>query len=454
MAVGTTSLDVNSLVSQLVSSERSVYATRLTARETKATVQLSAISTLKGALSSLKTAVDAVKTASALSPRTTTSSDQDAVTATASGSAATGSYSLEIIDLAQAHQLASGAFVDGADAEVGTGTLTFTYGTTTFEVEITEDNNTLDGIRDAINDATGNTGVQATLLNEQGGTRLVLTSAKTGADNTIKVAQSGGDGGLAALVYDGVTPSDMTQVAAAKDAHIKIATFDHYSDTNTVTDAIDDVTLTLKAKTEVNEPVTVSIAEDTATLKTRIKSFVDAYNAFESNMDKLRNYNAGTKSAGPLLGDALLRGIEREIGLDLSNPVGSLEGDFTTLASIGITKQVDGQLKLDETKLNEALEADRASVSKIFTSEDGVAVKLSDHLDAMLKDGSALDTRNDSLQKDLDTIEKDTEALDARMAIVEARYRKQFTALDALLTQLQTTSSYLTAQLASINNNN
>jgi flagellar hook-associated protein 2 len=71
----------------------------------------------------------------------------------------------------------------------------------------------------------------------------------------------------------------------------------------------------------------------------------------------------------------------------------------------------------------------------------------------MLKDGSALDSRNDSLQGDLKRIEKDTEALDVRMAVVEARYRKQFTALDALLTQLQTTSSYLSTQFASINNN-
>jgi flagellar hook-associated protein 2 len=453
MAVGTTSLDVNSLVTQLVSSERSVYATRLAARETKATVQLSALSSLKGALSSLKTTVDTVKTASSLSPRTTTSSNVDAVTATASGDAATGSYSLEIIDLAQAHQLASEAFSGGSTAEVGTGKLTITYGTTSFEVDIGDDNNTLAGIRNAINKATGNTGVQATLLNEEDGTRLVLTSAKTGADNTIKIAASGGDGGLSALAYDGVAASDMTQVLAAKDAHIKIATFDHYSATNTVSGAIDGVTLTLKAKTEANEPVTISIAEDTATLKQRVTSFVTAYNAFQSNIAKLRAYDATTESAGPLLGDALLRGIEREIGLDLSNPVDGITGDYKTLASLGITKQLDGTLKLDDAKLNEALEADRAAVSKIFTSEGGVAVKLSEHIETMLKDGSALDSRNDSLQGDLKRIEKDTEALDVRMAVVEARYRKQFTALDALLTQLQTTSSYLSTQFASINNN-
>ena len=232
------------------------------------------------------------------------------------------------------------------------------------------------------------------------------------------------------------------------------ATFDHYSATNTVSGAIDGVTLTLKAKTEANEPVTVGISEDTATLKQRVTSFVTAYNAFQSNIAKLRAYDATTESAGPSARRRpATRNREREVGLDLSNPVDGITGDYKTLASLGITKQLDGTLKLDDAKLNEALEADRASVSKIFTSEGGVAVKLSEHIEAMLKDGSALDSRNDSLQGDLKRIEKDTDALDARMAVVEARYRKQFTALDALLTQLQTTSNYLSTQFASINNN-
>jgi flagellar hook-associated protein 2 len=294
--------------------------------------------------------------------------------------------------------------------------------------------------------------VQATILNEENGSRLVLTSAETGAQNTIKIAVSGGDGGLAQLAYDGVAPSSVTQMQAAQDAHIKIGSFDHFSSTNTVTDAIDDVTLTLKSTSD--DPVTLSISEDQNTLKQKVSSFVNAYNTLYSSFTKLRSYDATSKASGPLLGDALLRGIEGQIGLDLSNPVAGVTGDYKTLASLGITRQTDGTLKVDGAKLDKALETDSTSVSKIFGGDNGVASRLSTDLEDMLKDGSALDLRTTTLNSDLEKVADDKEALDARMQVVQDRYTKQFTALDTLLQQLQTTSNYLSTQLASISANN
>jgi flagellar hook-associated protein 2 len=447
-AVSTGGIDVPTLVSQLVSSERATYQTPITARETKATVQLSAVSSLKGALSSFQTAVAGMKDASNFTPRSTSSSDTDVFTATSSGDASTGSYDIQVIALAKAQQLASGAFADGSKSVVGTGTLTFTYGSKTFDVTIDSDNNTLAGVRDAINKATGNTGVQATILNEEGGSRLVLTSAETGAENTITIAASGGDGGLAQLAYDGVGASSVTQVQAAQDAHIKIANFDHYSSKNVITDAIDDVTLTLKSTSD--DPVTLSISEDTGALKQKITQFVQAYNSLYSTFKNLRSYDATSHAAGPLLGDALLRGIENQIGLDLSNPVNGVTGDYTTLASIGVTRQADGTLAVDSVKLDKALDADRSSVAKVFGGDNGVAARLSDHLTTVLKDGGAIDARTDSINADLKKVQDDNDALDARMKVIQDRYTKQFTALDTLLTQLQSTSSYLTSQLASL----
>jgi flagellar hook-associated protein 2 len=446
--VGTSSLDVQSLVSQLVSNERASYATRLTSRESKATVQLSALSSLKGALSGFKTSVDTLKTSAAFTPRAAASGDEDVFTVTTAGDAATGSYDITVVALAKAQQIASGPFSDGSATKVGTGKLTITYGDKSFDVDIDDTKNTLSNIRDAINKATGNTGVQATLLNEQNGTRLVLTSAKTGADNEIKIAVSGGDGGLQQLAYSGTDTATMTQMQAAQDAHIKIGAFDHYSDTNTISEAIDGVTISLKATS--SDPVSLSVTEDTAALKQRVSNFVQAYNSLYGSMSKLRSYDPNSKAAGPLLGDALLRGIESQIGLDLSNPVAGIEGDYKTLASLGITRQVDGTLKLDDAKLNKALEADRQSVQKVFGSENGISNRLSDHLETMLKDGSALDSRNDALNAELKQIDTDTEALDKRMDVIAKRYTQQFTALDGLLTQLQSTSSYLSSQLASL----
>lgn len=460
MAIGTSALDVNSLVTQLVSQERAQYSAPITTRETRTTVQLSAVSTLKGALSAFKTAVDTLKTPASTSPRSALSSNEDVFTATAGSTAATGSYDITVLSLAKAQQVASGPFVDGSTSTVGTGTLTITFGSTSFAVEIGEDRKTLAGVRDAINKATGNTGVKATLLNTSEGARLVLSSSKTGADNTITVSASGGDGGLAQFAYAGTDTATMKQITPAQDAHIKIATFDYTSATNVVSDAIDGVTLTLKATSPQSSsdqtyiPASLSVSEDKETLKKNVTNFVQAYNNLQASLGRLRSYDATTQAAGPLLGDALLRGIESQIGMDISNRVDGVAGAYTTLASLGVTRQLDGTLTVDDVKLNKALEADSTAIGKIFASEKGVAVRLSDHLENMLKDGAALDARTESLQKNIKTIERDKEALDARMAVVEARYRKQFTALDALLQQLQSTSDYLSSQLSSLPGSN
>lgn len=448
-AVSSSSLDVQSLVSQLVSSERAQYQTPITARETKATVQLSAVSSLKGALSTFQTAVSGLKDASTFTPRAVSTSDDSVFTATTTGNASTGSFDIKVIALAQAQQLASGPIGGGATATVGTGTMTITYGGKSFDVVIDSTNNTLGNIRDAINKAAGNTGVQATILNENTGSRLVLTSAQTGVANKMQIAVTGGDGGLAKFAYDGVNASQMTQLKAAQDAHIKIAdTYDHYSSTNTVTDVVDNVSITLKSTSD--DPVTLSITEDSGSLKQKVTQFVTAYNTLYSSFAKLRSYDASSKAAGPMLGDALLRGIESQIGLDLSNPVAGVTGDYKTLASLGITRQTDGTLKVDSSKLDQALNNDRTSVAKVFGGDNGVAARLSNDLTNILKDGGAIDARTDSLNATLKKVQDDSDALDARMLVLQQRYTKQYTALDALLTQMQSTSNYLSSQLASL----
>jgi flagellar hook-associated protein 2 len=441
-------LDINSLVQQLVAAERAPYATQITRRETKATLQISALGTLKGALSTFKSALDPLKTEGAFNPRTTTSADTNVFTATATSSAAVGTYEIEVVSLAKSHQLASGPFADGSTAIVGTGTLTITQGDQSFEVVIDSESNTLAGIRNAINAAAGNTGVQATLLNEENGSRLVLTSTKTGEDYAIRVTASGGDGGLDALVYDPGNQTNLSELRAATDAHIRIAGFDHFSSTNTVSGAIDGVTLTLKA--ESDGPVTLTVANDDAMLLDRVKRFVSEYNKLNESLARLRSYTPATRQAGPLLGDPLLRGIEDELRAGLVDPVSGLTGNYTMLATLGITRQLDGTLALDEAKFNAALAEDRRAVAAVFGSENGVAARLAKTLEARLRSDSAIETRNKALQSEVERIQREKEALDARMLVVEERYRRQFTALDALLSRMQSVSGFLASQLASL----
>lgn len=438
-------LDVQGLATQLVAADRAPEDARLTRQEQTLSVQMSGLGSLKGALSAFQSALQPLKTVSAFTVRTATVADTDFYTATASSTAAPGNYDVEVLDLAKAHQLASGAFAT-ADTAVGTGTLTIGQGSASFSVTIDSTNNTLAGIRDAINKATDNTGVQATLIHEQNGTHLVLSATKTGAANAINVTTAGGDGGLNQLV-DPNSLQKLTQTQPAQDAHITVAGFDHYSATNSVDDAIDGVTLNLKAKTEADEPIALSVTSDDASISKNVQNFVNAFNQLQKTFTSLRSFNPTSGQTGALFGDALLRQTEDQMRMDLSSPVAGLPSAYNSLAVIGITRQTDGTLAVDTTKLNAAIANGNGAVAQLFGSTDGVAARIYKHIDAQLATGAAFDYRNTSITAGLKDVTNRRTALDARMQVQQQRYVQQFSALDAMLSQMQTTSSYLTQTL-------
>lgn len=442
-------LDVQGLAKQLVTADRAPADARFARQEQTYSVQMSGIGTLKGALSAFQDSLKALKTVSAFNVRSASVSDEDFIGATADTTAAPGSYDVEILDLAKAHQLVSGTFA-GADSTVGTGTLNVAVGNASFDITVDSTNNTLAAIRDAINSNPNNPGVQATLIREQNGTHLVLSSSKTGVANAIKVTQSGGDGGLNQLVYDPNGTKNLTEKQPAQDAHITIAGFDHYSDTNTVSDAIDGVTLSLTKKTEAGSPVSVNITRDDASISKNVQNFVDAFNKLQKTFASLRSYDPTTGRSGALFGDALLRQVETQMRMDLSNVVTGVGENYNSLAAAGITRQTDGTLAVDTTKLNKAISEGNGAVAQLFGSTDGIAARLYNHIDDTLKTGAALDYRNTSIQDGLKDLQKSREALDIRMQAQLQRYVKQFSALDSMLSQMQQTSSYLSQQLAKV----
>lgn len=442
-------LDINSLVTQLVAAEKAAPQAQITRAQSSTVTTISALGQLKGALATFNTALNPLKDLGNFTARTATSSEPEVFSASADATAAAGNYDIEVLQVASAHQIKSTAFASGAGQVVGSGTLTITAGTKTFQVAIEPAKNTLAGIRDAINQATGNTDtVRATIINATDGAHLVLSATATGAANAITVSQAGGDGGLAALEYNPSLTTHYTQGRPAQDSIVAVQGFTTHSDTATVANAIDGITLTL-LKDDVGEVHTLTVATDKTSVQTRIKQFVDQYNSMEKTLAGLRAYDPTTKKAGPLLGDAMLRGIESDIRNKLTDVNGG-SSVFKTLASIGITTQKDGTLALDNTKLNTALESNYDEVAKLFASDSGVATRLSNILTPQLAADSALDLRNDGLNKKSVDLQKQQSDLEARMVDVEARYRKQFTALDSLLSNLQNQSTFLTQQLSSI----
>jgi flagellar hook-associated protein 2 len=444
-AVGGSTIDVQSLVSQLISAEAAPQQRILQAREVKYNTTISALGALKGALSGFQSALDPLRAADIYDARTAVSADNDILTATATSAAANGVYNIEVMDLASGHQLRTGPIIGGSSSVIGTGTLTLSVGGNSFNVEIDATNYTVAGIAAAINNSEGNTGVQATLITGVDGTRLVFTADKTGEASEITVEQSGGDGGLASLAT-----ANLTQTQEARDARISVAGVEAVSNTNVFSDVIEGVTLSIKAKLATpGETVALTVSRNTSATTDAVKKFVTAYNAMTGEIAKQRSFNSATKVAGPLFGDTMLRGVEEQIRHALNDPI-SGAGVFDTLASIGIKTNAAGKLELNEEKLKTAMETDSGVVNKLFGGDNGMAERMHALMKTKLDNGSEIDSRSTSANNGLQQLDKQKQALEARLTVMQARLMKEYTALDSLLSSMQSTSAYLAQQLANL----
>lgn len=443
-------LNVNQLVSQLVAAERAPYDTRITRAEAKVTTEFTALAQLKGSMSSLESALNGLKTPTDFQLRKATLSSTDYFDATADNDAAPGNYQVEVRQLASSAQIGSAAIAGGATAVAGTGTLNIALGTTSFDVTLTSPANTLADLRDAINASPYNPGVSAALITDVTGTHLVLGSSLTGVANDLRVTATGGDADLARFVHDPPNGSAMTVLTEARDAIVFVSGYEIRDPDNTIEGAIEGVRLTLK-QAETGAMTSMSIAVDNAGIREKAQKFVTAYNVVANQISKLRSYNPETRAAGPLLGDAMLRGLETQMRRILADPVSGLgDSAYNTLASLGITTNTDGTLALDATRFDAVIARDPGAAGRLFGSENGVAVRLGEFLDQKLAADAELAARDARISARRKEIDQQKQNLETRVAALQARYLKQFSALDAMLTQMQSTSSYLAQQLASI----
>lgn len=415
-------LDVDGIVTKLIAADRSAADKRLNTRETKAQVQISALGSMRSSMGSLQTVLASLNV-SGLGKRTATVSDNSMFTATAGTTAQAGQTRIEVLSLAKAHKIGSAAFASSSTA-VGAGTFTIGVGSQSFSIDLTA-TTTVAGLRDAINTATDNKGVTATLVQEDSGVRLVLTAASTGTASTLAVTSSA---------------TSFSDLQVASDAQIKVDGYTRTSSYNTITGVVDGVSINL-LKAQVGSTATLTVAADTDAAKAGLKSFVDAYNSLLSTYNSLSAYDANTKSGGVLMGDASTRAAMTNLRSAMTGTVES--GTYTMLSQLGISAKLDGSLSIDSTKLAEALATDGGSVQKLFASSGGLIDKLNATLKAYTADDGQIDVRLDALNDQLDKIASDRTALDTRMEKAEERYRKQFSSLDAIVSKYNNVASYL-----------
>lgn len=432
-------LDLNSLLNGLMAVERQPL-TALQTRMTSVNSQVSAIGKLKSVLSTFQDAMAKLAKESSFKVHSATSSDEDVLTASASSSAARGNYSVTVSRIAEYHRMAAGTtYADTGTTTIGTAgdTMTITVGGDDFTVDI--GGKTLAEVREAINDASDNTGVTASIIHDDAGYRLLLAADETGSENFITTSFSASDPfALSSLNTDRNGSGSFT--APDLDAVLQLeGQFQITSSSNTVTDPIQGVGLELKAA----GTATIKVERDEDAVESSVKSFAEAASTLFSALDSL--------AAKDLKGyGSLLRGIEGQVRgmLGTSANVG---GSYSFVSEIGLQTQRDGSMTLDSDILSDALQSDFAGVAALFTdSTNGIAVRLDSIMDEYLQSGGILESQTDNLNNQLSGMKDKESRLEARLDLIQNRYIKQFSALDTLVSSLQATSTFLTQHLTSI----
>jgi flagellar hook-associated protein 2 len=352
-------------------------------------------------------------------------------------------------DLTQT-QAAEGGYTS-ANASIAEGTLAITVGDGSQRtITIDSSNNTLAGLRDAINDA--GVGVTATLTTvSENDVRLVLTSNTTGSSGKITMS------GLTGFGFDPTTGSgDLSQASAdggeaAQSSKIKLNGVTVTKESNTISDVVQGVTLSLTGVTTSATTLTVTQDKSTA-LTAALTKVVEAYNELNDTVHNLGNYDEETKTGGILLGNSTLRTVSSSIkSLFQSAVSGTTGSDYKYLSNLGLEFQKDGSIVFSSSKLATATNDDFEAVASMVASFGTQAKTLTD---GMLSTTGTITAASDGLQATIDSIDEQRTRLEARLEKIEARYVAQFSALDSLISQMNSTSTYLTQQLANLPSTN
>ncbi|HDZ8219209.1 TPA: flagellar filament capping protein FliD [Escherichia coli] len=457
-------LDLSSILDSLEAAEKSTL-TPISKQQSSYTAKLSAYGTLKSALESFQTANTALNKADLFTATSTTSSSS-AFSATTTGSAIAGKYTISVSQLAQAQTLTTKNSQKDSKAAIATSDSVLTIqqggGKDPVTIDISAGNSSLSGIRDAINNAKA--GVSASIINVGNGEyRLSITANDTGSNNAMKLSVSGDSALESFMGYNG-TPGDssngMIESVTAQNAKLTVNNVEIENSSNTISDSLEDITLNLNDVTTGNQTLTIS--KDTSKAENAVKAWVDAYNTLQDTFSSLTKYtavDAGAESQdssnGALLGDSTLRTIQTQLKTLLANTHSS--PNYKTLAQIGITSDAStGKLEIATDKLQTALKNDAAGIGEMFIGDGkstGVTTGISSNLTSWLSSTGIIQAAKDGVSKTLNNLTDQYNAASERIDTLMTRYKAQFTQLDVLMNSLNSTSSYLTQQFDTSNSN-
>lgn len=379
------------LVDKIIAAEREPTELRLDRRQAKVEAKITAYGEIRSALDNVQSAAMSLSSGSLIKKTTVTSSDASALSATTSSTAEPGNYRIAVDQVASSHTLASKAYASVNDT-VGTGSLTFSFGTTeydvnsgdytgfdqdasraSFTIDITSGNNTLAGLRDTINKDVE--GVTANLVYDGSGYRLLIASKETGEQNSLEITASG-DAGLQSLAYNASqndANSNMRETQRGSDAVLRVNGLEITSATNQVNEVIRGVTLNVSQET--TGTINLNVARSTGEVADKMEAFVQAYNEFKFVYDEVNKFDPDEGIGGLLLGDSALRSTYSEVRSGLNAIVENLVGaNFRSLADVGLqTDQTQGfELQFNRSKFEQALKDNAEAMSGLLATQQVV----------------------------------------------------------------------------------
>ena len=383
-------LDSKRLVTQLTEIEKAPKQDAIDTKREKLDTQISDYGMMRNLLATLQDAMATVSDADTFSARGVSFPNSDAIIPTElDPGALTGNYQLSVQQVAQAQSLASTAFSAPTDA-VGKGTLTISFGDwddvvppaapSTFTlngdrdpitVDITDANNSLEGLRDAIN--AKEAGIQASIISNGGGYQLVIT-APSGENNQLQIAVADDDtvnddaSGLSVFSF-AAGAFQLTQNQVGQDAELTVNGLAITRESNEIDDVITGLTFSVAKPTDVGELISISVNEDSSTAEQAIRDFVDVYNEFLQALEPLMGYNEETEEYGGLYRDPLSRSILQQIRNTIASEVAGLSDGFTTLGTMGIRTELDGSMSINETTFRKAIDENFEAVRNLFTPQ-------------------------------------------------------------------------------------
>lgn len=453
-------LDVQSIVTQLVALEKAPIK-QLQTQATSFQTRLSTYGTIKSQVSALGDAAAKLSNSSGWNAVTATSSNPTAVGVTAAAGAPATSLTMEVQQLAKAQSTASTAVPSGT--AMGSGTMTIELGNwssgsfaagaaSPVSVTINAGEDTLAEIAAKINDAGA--GVSATVLKDASGERLLLRSRDTGEENGFRIAVADDDGnntdasGLSRLAFDTANPSGMSQTQGGQNAQATVNGVSISSASNRLTDTLPGMTLQLSQVTTA--PVEIDVSTDLEAVRTNLKSFVDAYNTLNSTLANATRYDAGTKTAGPLQGDATATGLQNALRGMMRSVTAS--SPFSRLSDIGIEVKTGGALEIKTDKMDAALsKLDGLKALFTTTSTDptagGFGLKVKAFADGLIDADGLVSNKTASIQASIKRNGVEQDRINDRAARTELRLLAQYNAMDAAVSKLNGLSAFVSQQI-------